>query len=645
MTSLMDAKITTSPHPLSPLTPQEIERASQAAKAYVQGTTRLRFASVNLYEPDKRLITSGTAHDAIARDAFVIALDPDTCTTHEFVVSLDRNEVESHRELKDVQPSIMLDEFLQCEEAVKTDPGYQAALSRRGIESTDLIMVDPWSAGYYGESELQGRRLSRALSWIKAGPEDNGYARPIEGLIAIVDLAEMRVIHIEDHGVTPLPSMSGNYRTDQAGKLRDDIKPLEVIQSDGASFTLEGYQLSWQKWKMNVGFTSREGLVIHTVSYTDKDKSRPILYRASLCEMVVPYGDPSPNHNRQNAFDVGEYGIGSLANSLELGCDCLGTIAYLDGSVVMTDGSAMVIKNAICIHEEDFGILWKHVDWRTNHAEVRRSRRLVVSSISTVGNYEYGFFWYFYQDGKIEFEVKLTGIVNTAAVVSGTKPKYAALLNKELAAPIHQHFFNVRLDMSVDGPLNSVYEVHTESDPAGPDNPMGNGFYSVSTELESEKQAQQLIDPFSARYWKIANKHSINAVDEPVAYKLVPGSNVPSFNLENSWFTQRAGFVKNHLWVTPYKPQERYAAGDYPNQSKGGEGLVAWTEEDRNISDTDLVVWYTMGAHHVVRPEDWPVMPVSYIGFHLMPLGFFDQNPAMDLPPSEPNQGSSCHAC
>lgn len=645
MTLFLDSVVITTLHPLTPLSLEEIERSTAVCRSFVSGETRLRFVSVNLREPDKKLIMNQANFKEIAREAFIVAFDTHSGLTHEFIVSLNHDEVTSHQEIKGVQPGIMLDEFLQCEEIVKADAQYKAALLKRGIDSTDLVMVDPWSAGYFGEEEFEGKRILRALSWIKADPDDNGYARPLEGLITIVDLVEMKVIRVDDYGVTPIPSMSGNYRANLVGELRDDIKPLEVIQAEGASFVLDGYQLSWQRWKMNVGFTSREGLVIHNVSYTDKGRDRPVIYRASLSEMVVPYGDPSPNHNTQNAFDVGEYGIGGLANSLELGCDCLGTIAYLDASTVMSDGSASVIKNAICIHEEDFGILWKHVDWRSNHSEVRRSRRLVVSSISTVGNYEYGFFWYFYQDGKIEFEVKLTGIVNTAAVVSGTKPKYASLLNKELAAPIHQHFFNVRMDMVVDGPLNSVYEVHTESDPAGPDNPMGNGFYAISTELTTEKEAQQLIDPMSARYWKIANKHSLNAVDEPVAYKLIPGPNVPSFNLDDSWFIKRAGFVKNHLWVTPYEPNERYAAGDYPNQSKGGDGLVLWTRQDRNISDADVIVWYTMGAHHVVRPEDWPVMPVSYIGFHLMPVGFFDQNPAIDLPPSELNKGSSCHAC
>src|SRR4029079_2781148 len=123
---------------------------------------------------------------------------------------------------------------------------------------------------------------------------------------------------------------------------------------------------------------------------------------ASVSDMVVPYGDPRPMYFIRNAFDIGEFGVGMLANSLELGCDCLGEIRYLDATMTDSRGELLTIKNAICIHEEDYGILWKHHDWRLQTTEVRRSRRLVVSFIATVGNYEYGFYWYLCQAGALE---------------------------------------------------------------------------------------------------------------------------------------------------------------------------------------------------------------------------------------------------
>jgi primary-amine oxidase len=367
---------------------------------------------------------------------------------------------------------------------------------------------------------------------------------------------------------------------------------------------------------------------------------RPILYRASLVEMTVPYGDTNITQCRKNAFDVGEYGVGTLANSLKLGCDCLGEIRYFDAVMANTRGEIFEIKNAICMHEEDYGILWKHTDWRTDQVEVRRSRRLVLSFIATVGNYEYGFFWYFYQDGSIQYEVKLTGMMTTGAVMPGEKPQYGTELTPQLYAPNHQHVFSVRLDMSIDGVNNSVYEVDTEPVPMGEHNPYGNAFYAKSTLLSTEQEAQRLIDPFKARYWKIVNPSVHNRMGYPVGYKLVHGENGLPFAHPESSVMQRGGYMTKHLWVTPYDPEERFPAGNYPNQSPGGDGLPQWTQANESVENTDLVVWYTFNHNHIPRCEDWPVMPVSYIGFMLKPVNFFDLNPSNDVPPSAKHK---CH--
>lgn len=166
--------------------------------------------------------------------------------------------------------------------------------------------------------------------------------------------------------------------------------------------------------------------LVYTIRYEDQGRERPILYRASIGEMVVPYGDPGESSYRKNAFDIGEFGIGTMANSLVLGCDCLGTVRYFDVHVCDSRGRPVSLKNAVCLHEEDAGLLWKHTDWRTGQTETRRSRRLVVSFIATVGNYDYGFYWNFYQDGTIQCEVKLTGIVNTTALKPGEQSRFGS---------------------------------------------------------------------------------------------------------------------------------------------------------------------------------------------------------------------------
>jgi len=627
-------------HPLDPLAAEEITGAIKILRSERNLSERVRFVSVNLHEPPKEVVLKFTPGTSMTREAFIVLLDNADGATYEAVVSITEEKLLSWRHVPGVQPPIMLDEFLECEQVLKSDPAFQEALRKRGITNFDLLMVDPWSAGDYGGEEERVYRLSRALTWVRTDSDDNGYAHPVEGLIAYVDLNEMKVLRIEDHGVVPLPPEHGNYTPEAVGQMRTDLKTIDIVQPDGPSFSVNGYEVQWQKWRFRVGFTTREGLVLHTVSYEDQGRVRPILYRAALGEMVVPYGDPSVAHNRKNAFDIGEYGVGALANSLELGCDCLGYIHYFDAVMTDSRGNLMKISNAVCMHEEDYGLLWKHVDWRTNQTEVRRSRRLVISFIATVGNYEYGYFWYLYQDGTIQFEIKLTGIMNTGAVPPGVKPKYGQLVAPQLNAPIHQHAFNVRLDMMVDGLNNSVYEVNTEAEAMGPENPHGNAFYANATLLKRELDAQRVIDPHTARYWKVVNPTSLNALEEAVAYKIMPGENTFPFAQPESPVMKRAAFAGKHLWVTAYHPQERYPAGEYPNQHPGGAGLPAWTQANRSIENTDVVVWYTMISHHIPRPEDWPVMPAGYISFMLKPVGFFDRNPALDVPAT-----ISTHTC
>jgi primary-amine oxidase len=628
-------------HPLDPLSAAEIERAWEIVRTERALGPRVRVIFIMLHEPDKKIVLAHRPGDAVERAAFVVLVDSGPGMTYEAVVSLSGGRVLSWEHVPGAQPAIVLDEFVDCEAAVRADPRWQEAMRKRGITDLSLAMVDCWSAGNFGFPQDEGRRLVRALTWVRRHAQDNGYARPVANLLTVVDLNAMAVVAVEDGGIVPLPPEDANY-SPEAADTRVGLRPVEIRQPEGPSFELAGHELRWQRWRMRIGFTPREGLVLHTVSYEDQGRERPVLYRASIADMVVPYGDPRPTYFHRNAFDVGEYGIGTLANSLENGCDCLGEIRYLDAVVNDGRGRPVTLANAICLHEEDAGILWKHFDWRLGTTEVRRSRRLVVSFISTVGNYEYGFYWYFYLDGTIQLEVKLTGVISNGAEPPGVKPRWGEMVAPGVYGPIHQHFFNARLDMMVDGPDNSVYEVNTVADAPGPENPHRNAFHAETTLLASEARAQRLLDPLAGRFWKVVNPSVRNRLGEPVAYKLMPGENVLPFAGPEASVTKRAAFMTRHLWVTRHDPRERYAAGEYPNQHPGGAGLPAYVRDDAPLENTDVVLWYTFGAHHIVRPEDWPVMPVTTIGFMLKPVGFFDRNPALDLPRPTPH-GECCH--
>jgi len=639
-------------HPLEPLTAAEVQLAVSLLKTLPSFNASTRIISIMLKEPPKSSVHAWLSGAPADRRASAVLLNNADNLASTVDLNLSRNTVLGVRQAPPgSQPTLSMDEQIECEQAVLNSPDFRAALEKQyGISDTSLVMVDIWSAGYYGSEEERTRRMTRPLCFLRSDPTDNGYARPIEGIRPVVDLNTMQVIRVEEYGHWPLPPSPGNYSASRVNGFRTDIKPLTITQPEGASFSLEGSSLSWQNWKFVIGFNAREGLTIHHVRYNDHGRDRSILYRGSLTEMVVPYGDPSPTQVRKNAFDVGEYGMGMCANSLQLGCDCLGHIVYLDAHLCDSRGRAFTIPQAICIHEEDYGILWKHTDRRLPDApEVRRSRRLVVSSISTVENYEYGFFWYFYQDGNIQFEIKLTGILSLGTVRAGEKPKHGALIAPLLYAPNHQHFFNVRLDFDLDGVSNTVQQLDVVADPIDESNQFENAFYVKATSLETEQQALSHINLETARTWKIVSADSRNAVGEPVGYRFIPGDNSFPFASPNAWWRKRAGFVEHHVWVTPYSEEENYAAGDFPNQSQGGDGLIKWTAADRPIANQDVVFWYTFGHTHIPRPEDYPVMPTAYIGFLLKPNGFFDSNPANDVPPTLPvkatTNGKTCGHC
>lgn len=630
-------ELASAPRPLDPLGLEEIRRACHVVRASHEFGAAPRFALVELQEPAKSEVLAGKA---VARCAFMVVMDAQTGATHEVIVDLDKEAVASKRHVPldkapFGQPPVMLEEFKTCEEVVKADAGWRAAMRRRGLSEEDIerVQVDPFSAGQFGYEEEAGKRLVRAVCYYRERITDNAYSHPIEGVVAVVDLVGKRVLRlIDDEKIVPIPKAKHNYDGPSLPTARTDLRPLDIVQPHGPSFTVDGWKVSWQNWSFRVGLTPREGLVLHQLSFSDKGRERPIIYRASVSEMVVPYADPTTNHYWKSAFDAGEYGLGKLANQLELGCDCLGHIRYFDIPMADDHGEPFLMRNAVCLHEEDYGILWKHFDFRTGVLETRRSRRLVISFFATVGNYDYGFYWHLYQDGTIELQAKLTGIIQTAAVAPGEAYPFGGMVAEGLGGPTHQHLFNARLHMMVDGEKNRVTEHEFAPRPFGQDNPRGNVFDVTSRVLASEREAGREANAASGRFWKITNPNRANAVGQAPGYKLVAQQGPLLLAQEGSAVRARAGFATKTVWVTRYAPVERYAAGDYPNQHAGGDGLTRYVAQNRPIDNEDIVLWHTFGLTHICKPEDFPVMPVEYTGFTLKPSGFFDANPTLDLP-------------
>ena len=617
-------------HPLDPATGAEFLAGREIlAAAGLLGDSG-RFAYYGLDEPPKDEVLAGRPDRRLR--AFL--LDVATGRSADVVVSLGEGRVVSHRVLEpasDGQLPIINEEFGVVEDVVRADPEWRAAMARRGLTDVTKIRALPQTAGAFGQGD-DHRRFVRVLAFRQEREHDYIWAHPVDGVAAYVDLVERKVFKVVDEFQRPVPAESGDYDDPAVrGPLREGLRPIEITQPEGPSFTLDGHRLRWQGWSMRVGFDAREGLILHQISLDDAGRARPVAYRASIAELVVPYGDPRFRY-WQTYFDCGEYLLGKWTNSLEHGCDCLGEIAYLDATITDDFGAPQEIRNAVCIHEEDFGILWKHTDAWNGSAQTRRQRRLVVSSWATVGNYDYGFYWYFYLDGTIEHEIKMTGALFTAAYPGGDDP-HSAEVAPGLGGPVHQHLFSARLDMTVDGLANAVDEVDLHGLPAGPGNPYGNAIARTVTRLRSEAGAARRCDAARARTWRVASAERVNRYGQPAAYTLYPEGAPVLLADPSSSVHARAGFATNHLWVTRYDPAQRYPAGEFVNQHPGGAGLPAYIAGDRDIDGTDIVLWHTFGPTHFPRPEDWPVMPVARCGFILKPTGFFDRNPALDVPP------------
>ena len=625
------------PHPLSPLTPAEIAAVVDiVARSNLFGPNT-RFETIELLEPSKSFVRGWRPGQAFARSARVNLFAADAIGVTRLTVSITDGKVLSDVHLPDQRAMIQLEQFMVIEDLVRADPRFVAGCAARGISDMAKVCIDPWSAGNFDIAGEEGRHICHVFAWLRLFENDNFYAHPIEGLNAVIDLKTSEILRVDDYGVIPVPMTAVNYEAQFQTSVRPAPKPIDVVQPQGVDFRIENGVLTWDKWSLVVGFNAREALTLHDIRYDD----RPVVYRASLVEMVVPYGTPDNGHFRKHVFDIGEYGVGKLANSLKLGCDCLGAIEYLDVHLNMMDGTPMTIEKAICIHEEDSGLLWKHMDFRTERAEVRRARKLVISTIATVGNYEYAFYWYLFLDGSIEFEIKATGIINTGACLPGQPGKYGTEVAPGVIGHIHQHIFCARLDMAVDGDANSFVECNTYAEPEGPANPYGNAFFNADTVLPTELAAARRANPDTMRFWKVINPNRQNWVGQPTGYKLEPTHTVTPFVSPNSFSGRRARFTSNHVWVTAFDAEERYPAGEYMNHSTGAGGLPDFVAKDRPIENTDIVQWHVFGLQHPVRVEDFPVQPCINTGFKLTPSGFFDRNPAIDVPPST-NAASCC---
>ncbi|KAJ5196931.1 Copper amine oxidase N2-terminal [Penicillium cf. viridicatum] len=637
------------PHPLDPLSTVEIDA--------VVGIVRkeygpLNFNAVTLYEPRKAQMMAWVADPENAprpaRAADIVAIAPGG-KIYDGVVDLDQKKIIKWQHTPNVQPLITMEDLQEVEHVVRKDAKVIEQCGIIGIPKEDMhkVYCDPWTIGY-DERFGTGVRLQQALMYYRPHPDDSQYTYPLD-FCPIYNAETKEIIHIDVPRVRRPVSKAApnNYHPaaiEKEGGYRTDIKPIHITQPEGVSFEVKGRTIEWQNWNIHVGFNYREGIVLNNITFNDKGNVRPVFWRLSLAEMVVPYGNPEHPHQRKHAFDLGEYGGGYMTNSLTLGCDCKGAIHYMDATFVNRAGASTIIKNAICIHEEDAGILFKHTDFRDESMVVTRGRKLIISQIFTAANYEYCVYWIFHQDGTIQLEIKLTGILNTYAMNPGEDTKgWGTEVYPGVNAHNHQHLFCLRVDPNIDGPSNTVFQVDAVQGPGevgSAENKYGNAFYAKKTKFSTPLEAMSEYDGSTSRTWDMANTNKLNPYSKkPVSYKLVSRDVPPLLPKAGGLVWKRAGFARHAVHVTKYDDDQVHPAGRHVPQTSGepSEGLPAWIEDagpSCSIDNTDVVLWHTFGLTHFPAPEDYPIMPAEPMTLLLRPRNFFDRNPVLDVPPS-----------
>ncbi|KAJ8106962.1 hypothetical protein ONZ43_g6886 [Nemania bipapillata] len=665
------------PHPLRPLTEEELQRARDVVvKELGSDGVVLFFRSIYVDEPKRDDLVqfliaehAGQAPTTTPPRQVKVLFDlikDGKPQLSEAVVDIGAGEVRNNKTFPAYcQTSYTATEFGQFYDICVASDMFKEALEEFSLPEGFSITIDPWPYGGLDPDEdipryMQG--LVYARNAANNNPDSNHYGYPLP-IIPVMDFVTKKLIRVDrlatggtGDSLYPSPKADEPKKLFGHGKsaeyapelldqpLRADVKPIDITQPEGASFKVHSDNLvEWQKWRFRVGFTPREGAVLHDVCYD----GRPVLYRLSFSEMTVPYGDPRPPFHRKQAFDFGDGGIGRAANNLKLGCDCLGAIHYMSSVVTDSEGKPETAQNVVCLHEQDNGIGWKHTNFRTNRAVVTRLREFVIQFVATLANYEYVFAYKLDTAGGISVETRATGIVSVVPIDEGKTSGYGNVVFPGVLAQNHQHIFAVRIDPSIDSYSNTDTAVvleETHAIPMNPEtNPFGNGYEVRRQKVESAMYAD--AEPKLNRVVKMENVNKQNPISgKNVGYKFAPNATQLMLADENSTQAARAPYAKHHLWVTGYRDEELWAAGEFTNQSRKEEGGVKamvergdWFVDEPSASSekgqrSSPVVWNVFGLTHNPRVEDWPVMPVEIHQFHIRPADFFTSNPALDMP-------------
>lgn len=563
----------------------------------------------------------------------------------EFLINLRTGVIESVEVVPGPgQPPIVFDEIIAAIEIAVSNEEMQAGLAKRGVTDMEAVFCAPRTGGNFGEAYEQERRVVKVDCFDLQNNPTNVFAAPVEGLFAIVDLESREVLDVVDLGVVPVTQETYSLSADAQESIRV-ANPVSISAPQGGNIKVNGWEFSWQEWRFHLRWDMRAGLVLSQVRHAEGDDTRSVLYQGNVSEIYVPYQDPTEGWYYRNYMDEGDYGLGTTHSPLLAGVDCPSNAIYMTPVMANTAGGADELTNRVCLFERPTGDgTWRHYDLFTQELDGRPNVELIVRFVATVGNYDYLFDWVLDNKGQLTYRLGASGLDAVKGVAANSlsddtavdDTRYGPLIAPGLAGIHHDHFFSIRLDVDIDGTDNRFVRDKLVVKPQATGSKRSSIWGVERDVAKNDTNAKYRLNYENPALWRVENSTDKNYLGYSTSFALKPAGNARPLVSETDSPMSRSQFVNYHLWVTPYAADEQWAAGRYPNQSLAGEGLPAWTRDERNVEDTDIVLWYTLGFHHVPSAEDWPVYNLGWNGITLRPYNFFDQNPAMDLPEAVP---------
>ena len=633
-------------HPLDGITAEEYQKVNEILRAAGAVNDDTLYPLIELHEPAKaEVYAAASGGPTPDRKATVHYTGADSF--REAIVNITQGAVESDGPTAG-QPMVLFTEFIGALTGALENPEMIAGLEKRGLKPEQAFCL-PLTAGNFFTEEYQGTRLMR-IPCYQAPDGSNFYAKPIEGLFAVYDLAQKQVIRVVDTGAIAVPADPWGYTEAEVAErapLRPESNPATLSQPGGPNFTLDGGHLEWDIWRLNFRIDKRPGLVVSNIDVKDGEDWRTVIYQAMLSEVFVPYMDPSEGWYWRTYMDSGEYGFGLFLTPLTPNVDCPSYATYLPALIADDFGKPLEIPNAICIFERDIGDpAWRHFEVFAQTleapvpAEGRPATELVIRTASEVGNYDYLIDYRLKQSGQLEIKIGATGLdaVKGVAAMSMNDPtaeadtEYGTLIAPNLVAANHDHYFNFRIDLDVDQPANHFGTMNIVPAEVAPD-ARRRSLWKVEERMpHSEMEARYKISSMDPKYFHISNPSREGYLGHTPGWMIHHGDVAYGpFDFQNDPPMKRNAYIEYSVWVTPYDPAQRYAGGAFAMQSDGSDTLAEWVKADRPLMDEDIVTWFSAGFHHIPRMEDWPVMSTEWKTVHIMPYNFFAHNPAMTI--------------